>query len=684
MLGTDPVTLDPKHRHIRVFRRRPPDRTDDSDGTTHEFDAQAYHWGSLTTGHWLTAFWILLGPFAFANVAGWMNSRPSRLGHASIRVVGLALTALLVVQAGFVFLEIAPRLMPLGWRRPALLAMAILLPVLFIWGLVMRLSTQSHYTRIEPGERLRLNLSPKVRHLLPRMYWRNPRAAVIGGQWEDPSGADVTERVVWSQHAILHRLRRLHLAGGCAAVVALFAGVTDSQGLRSLAAVLAVLTVGLLVATTYVPTHRWVRVATAWGPTVSITAVGVAWLVLATGPIPDESLSGVHSTTFAVALGLGAAGLAASTAGLVSLGVVVVGSLFGASLGVGAGLLGELVTGTSELTRNGAGWVAVAMLILVLVAVGSAAAFAWRGGELPDFSPMLGLASRVTSHGRELLSILAVFGLVAGALAFYLGCIADVCAPEALAPPRQGGLTQTIVLLVTGIVVLLVGGALWRATRRGAVAVVLVGLAALALLASGMLPPVELGAWRFDPGDLVDLAKLVVILIPTALIGRSMIGSIRRGTSNRQVGIVWDVASMWPRWFHPLAPPAYGPLVVNDLAHRLTIDPPDIVEAHSQGSVLATIAVCRMDEKPEFAALTYGSPLGLLYRQLFPAAGFDRLIASADERLGSRWMNLWRDTDPIGGLPAGIGDRDVPVRDGSGHSRYEESSDFAEARHRLV
>jgi hypothetical protein len=683
MLGTDPVTLDPKRRHIRVFRRRPSDRTDDQAGTTHQFEAQAYHWGSLTTGHWLTAFWILLGPFAFANVAGWMNSRPSRLGHAAVRLVGLALTALLVAQSGFVFLEIVPRLVPLGWRRPTLLAMGALLPVLFVWELVMRLSTQSHFTRIEPGERLRLNLSPRVKHLLPRMFWPNPGAAVVAGQWDDPAGSKVTDHVVWAQHTILHRLRRIHLAGGCAAVVALFAGITNSPGLRWLALALAAITAGLIVATTFGPAQAWVRVATAWVPMLAITSVGAGWLVLALGPTPGVPLPGIHATTFAVALALGAAGLAASTAGLVSLGAVVIGSLFGASLGVGAGLLGELATGTSQLTSNGAGWVAVAMLLLVLVAVGAAAAFA-SFGELPDFSPMLGLASRVTSHGRELLSVLAVFGLAAGVLAFYLGCIVDVCAPTTLSPPRQGGPAQAVVLFVAGVVVLLMATALWRATRRGAAAVVVAGIAGLALLASGILPPIEIASGEFDPGDLVDLAKLVVILIPTVLIGRSMVGSIRRGTSNRQVGVVWDVASMWPRWFHPLAPPAYGPLVIDDLVHRLTIDPPEIVEAHSQGSVLATIAVRHMPVDPKFSLLTYGSPLGLLYRQLFPAAGFDRLVAEVDEKLGRRWVNLWRDTDPIGGLPAGIGDRDIPVRDGSGHSRYEESSDFAEARHRLV
>ncbi|HEX9762095.1 MAG TPA: hypothetical protein VGA97_03250, partial [Acidimicrobiia bacterium] len=89
MLYTDPVTSDPETEHTRVYRRRPLDVTEDPTGETHLFDAVAFHWGSLTTGHWLTAFWIRLGPFAFANVAGWMASRRGRWQIATIRLAGL-------------------------------------------------------------------------------------------------------------------------------------------------------------------------------------------------------------------------------------------------------------------------------------------------------------------------------------------------------------------------------------------------------------------------------------------------------------------------------------------------------------------------------------------------------------------------------------------------------------------
>ncbi len=68
MLYLGAVTYDQSKEHARVFRERTPD----------DYDVEAYHWGSLTSGNWKTAYWVLLTPFLLANVAGWMgrNSSP--------------------------------------------------------------------------------------------------------------------------------------------------------------------------------------------------------------------------------------------------------------------------------------------------------------------------------------------------------------------------------------------------------------------------------------------------------------------------------------------------------------------------------------------------------------------------------------------------------------------------------
>jgi hypothetical protein len=67
---------------------------------------EAFHWGGLTAGSWRTAFWILLAPFVFANISGWMAARQNRIGRAGVRFAGLALTALFVSQIAVVSIDL--------------------------------------------------------------------------------------------------------------------------------------------------------------------------------------------------------------------------------------------------------------------------------------------------------------------------------------------------------------------------------------------------------------------------------------------------------------------------------------------------------------------------------------------------------------------------------------------------
>lgn len=94
MLHTDPVPRMGSDPYARIFQKRPSHEIVHPSGRPYE--TEAYHWGSLTTGHWLTSLWILLAPFAFANVAGWMARRRGPFHRAAIRLAGLALTALFV------------------------------------------------------------------------------------------------------------------------------------------------------------------------------------------------------------------------------------------------------------------------------------------------------------------------------------------------------------------------------------------------------------------------------------------------------------------------------------------------------------------------------------------------------------------------------------------------------------
>jgi hypothetical protein len=180
-------------------------------------------------------------------------------------------------------------------------------------------------------------------------------------------------------------------------------------------------------------------------------------------------------------------------------------------------------------------------------------------------------------------------------------------------------------------------------------------------------------------------ARTFAILLPSSLIVARLVGGLKGGVEARRgTGVIWDVAMFWPRWFHPLAPPAYGPHAVDrlkrEITRRLLPDEdgdnqrPLVLTAHSQGAVIALISIAligkatRVNElqfkldRPaaldKLGLLTYGCPIGHLYNSYFPSAGFIPLSAAVAEALDvdvdgpplqRRWSNLHRPTDPIGG-----------------------------------
>lgn len=131
--------------------------------------------------------------------------------------------------------------------------------------------------------------------------------------------------------------------------------------------------------------------------------------------------------------------------------------------------------------------------------------------------------------------------------------------------------------------------------------------------------------------------------------------SAQSTTGRRRLGVAWDVLLIWPRRFHPLAITPYAEVATREIkervAHHLdTSEGNVLVAAHSQGSVLSSIALWRLDtdhrERVHF--VTYGSPLNGLYALAFP-----RYFNHAEvQRLACQlrsWTNYWRSTDPIGG-----------------------------------
>lgn len=144
-------------------------------------------------------------------------------------------------------------------------------------------------------------------------------------------------------------------------------------------------------------------------------------------------------------------------------------------------------------------------------------------------------------------------------------------------------------------------------------------------------------------------------IISLLVIGLLILGyrAYRSPETRRVVGVLWDLGTFWPRTVHPFAPPCYAARAVPELTRRvsaLAMRGPVVISGHSHGSVLAAATVLQLppDVLPRVALLTHGSPLYRIYARLYPAYLGEQVLYDLGKRLGWRWRNLWRDTDPIG------------------------------------
>ncbi|MGN9810594.1 hypothetical protein ACTMSW_14680 [Micromonospora sp. BQ11] len=194
--------------------------------------------------------------------------------------------------------------------------------------------------------------------------------------------------------------------------------------------------------------------------------------------------------------------------------------------------------------------------------------------------------------------------------------------------------------------------------------------AVLTLGAGGLLVNRGPGRVALDIGGLTlagpvvfaaDVGTIVIVLSAVGLAGGALVAS--RSGGIRAIGVLWEVANFWPRAAHPLAPPCYSERAVPELTRRirhLTADGNGVVlSGQSHGSVLAAATVLNLPPscRRRVALLTYGSPLARLYGRLFPAYVSEDVLREVGDRLDWRWINLWRDTDPIGGPIFGAGAR---------------------------
>lgn len=222
------------------------------------------------------------------------------------------------------------------------------------------------------------------------------------------------------------------------------------------------------------------------------------------------------------------------------------------------------------------------------------------------------------------------------------------------APPEAGARLQQVEKAITRA----------KFTERlGPLALAFACLAAIAFAASVLglmdVQPIPLAERLLGvPGGFVIFCLTVGGYLIAGLVIALVVGGLfayRTAEFRRYVGVLWDLGTFWPRAAHPFAPPCYAERAVPELTKRICYltEHHDgvLLTGHSHGSVLLAATVLQLPPQvsDRVALLTYGSPLNRLYARLFPAYLGQNVLHQLGDRIGWRWVNLWRDTDPTGG-----------------------------------
>jgi hypothetical protein len=647
---------------------------------------EAYRWGNLTAGAAARAFWLLLLPFTLANVAMWLRPPATGFGrrivHGLCRLFAVSMSATLTLSAVGIFLDLVawqcagsdrecatsrPWLSffvsgffaPTG-RRLALAALGPIIVVSFLWFLAVR-----SWSRYES-------------YKLPQ---------------RNADGDGLATPTFWDGRDQVGRLRSLHIAAMFATIDAVllyvlvghdlnhdaFAGV-DLRGFAPDAVVgigrgLGVVVVAILVLCAVLlllpPIVERVSKSTVASVVAQIVRLLALLATLATlayamlpradwsaeGPLPGYAgtvtklFTGQTAVLALMALVVLFQRHRAKGAILGGFGTPIVASL---SLGLGAAMAagvsyrfadfldgGGTVPSPSIFSKNADQqhlqpplqyqWAAAGFILLVVVTV---LAVLWN---------RLVTKSVLRRRARKDIE-------------------EDYPGGHQRDKARAATLDEAVAdAKLTDHVSGTFGIAWFVVAASGAVAT------GFALFHVGLVDLATSGSTAAEVLSVV--VNTGVYLINVAVLGLILLGvqTYRNARVRRSVGIIWDLATFWPRAAHPLAPPCYAERVVPELVYRSTWLATEqgglVLSGHSQGSILVVATILQLPEpaRRRTALITYGSPLCRLYLRAFPTY-FNEVVlndigaAVAGPRGQERWVNLWRRTDPIGGA-VGIGDR---------------------------
>jgi hypothetical protein len=628
---------------------------------------EAYSWGGLTSRSGTRVLWLLLLPFLLANLAGWMCSpraRRSWLHRWAVRLGGLGLTlnGLVVVAMGTVDVlgyqcgtDPSCRgrhwwLAPLRWgvvvdHPTRQILLGALFPALgmVLLGVLSYRSRERYETVRPPG--IGMPGPPSGRS-----------AASLDGGLADPAfwdGARATKRLGRAQVAA---------SAGTLTVLVLHAGGLVVP-LGPLSGALQVLALGVLAGACALLAFE--AVPDFWGAWLQgvsvlagLAAAVLLWVAPGATSVPDGQLPGIREVVN---------GMFAVLFAFLALVLIVV-----------------LAYGRERGSfRWGAPFVLLALAVALLNAVllgllvgvaELAGPVRWQIGPGPAGSVSVFPVVQAATPYLTLLpvGVLIVFAVVEGSLWWRAGrrglpsLEAEYAAPPAAAGPLAAWEQAA--------------GRPWHRriarARRLAVSGTDVSYLLTAIAVAGVVVMVvaEWLIWlRGDspaPGSrLTALGTTFAVALPLALVAALRSGW-RSLAGRRRIGVLWDVGTFWPRAFHPLAPPSYAERAVPDLQRRLWWLHDNggrvLIAAHSQGTVLAAAALLQQPARAPDSSVglvTFGSPLGKLYRWGFPAWINDSVLAGLAGP-DTTWINVHYATDYIGGpvfasAAAGI-DRRLP------------------------
>ena len=673
---------------------------------------EGYVWGGLTSGAPSRAFWLLLLPFTLINVAPRLRpadpdgaqTRGARsrvwLLWLCCRLLAFTLTAVFVAafagigddligwQCGGGRYGSCAKATP-GWlfrmitdqTTPHRLAIGTLVPLLGVFALWF--VSKRSATRYEA-------VNSPLHDLLP---------AEPGSDDGDPveaSEVGLRSRWMWDNDRPVRRLRTAHVQLALAAAL-WFASAPMKPAWRwgdaaVVAAIVAYVLVGI-ASPSFVghgDSKAWQRASNAaWVVVFVAFAASLAWLIFCDHPL-DGRYRGTSLPRYADTIlnllfaELGVLLVLVVTVWLSSRRAAAQPSL--GEPGPKAGLLGQ---GTAVLAVMGIFLAAVFTSGVYLYS----AAWLHTGSLKPGFAEISRISHGTFTVPEAILDAsfayalsVAVLGLtVVGVLLFVVVSLHRISsmphpmvrgAFESDYPGRtRDGRGKTILTAMWfGRVVDLVAAILGRLMFVGAVLTYVVAIMLLAEhwfgagAAARWLLDRNGGKGRFFSQDSLQGTGAYLVVFSLLLLIAMGAAAFRVGSTRRSVGILWDLASFWPRLGHPLAAPCYAERTVPDLAQRMRWHVGEgrhvVLAAHSQGSVIGTAAILQLRTRDEFGDespvlphvgyLTFGCVLRRLYGRYFPAYFGPRTLGDLHTSLlrddgDQRWRNLWRYTDYLGG-----------------------------------